>query len=208
MTYDRTEWPGHVLADRSVDSFIRRMTHNENTLTEKGKFDSGAVMKALVNPEPETKEAVSTWLIEELGRLREGERVAGQAPARRGETLSRIQIADIAMTMIECLDHSIGEKLICLLQALLDIDRHRLAFSKQQSREFEIAAAIEGQASAKGRLFGVREIARAVGVNPSTISAWRRDQKYKQDVGFWKKMILEPEFRLDVRKRPEHRSKR
>src|SRR5262249_49773617 len=122
--------------------------------------------------------------------LREGERTSGKAPARRGLTLHRIEIADLAMTMTEACGGP--EQLICLLQELLDVDRHRHSLRKNHSPARDRAAQIEGRCLAENRNIGVNELAQAVKVAPSTITNWRKDSDYRRQVEYSKLIALQP----------------
>ena len=125
-------WPRHCLPDYEAVAILRRMGHIAEILERRGRFTKSAVARGLVDPNPKTKEKIAEWLRNELGRLRVEERRVGAAPIFAGGMLSRITIADIALTMIQFLEGPPGEALICLLQELLDVDRHRIALVKNR----------------------------------------------------------------------------
>src|SRR5262249_29619470 len=68
------------------------------------------------------------------------------------------------------------EDLICLLQELLDVDRHRRG--KVQQDSYFVAIRAEAQARVLGKRFKVRRLAAGIGVSPSTITRWRRSAEY------------------------------
>ena len=82
------------------------------------------------------------------------------------------------MTMVEGLEEQPGPELIALLMELLNVDRHRRSLGAAHSEEKDIAAQLEAQVPN----VGVRELAKAVGVAPSTITAWRREPDYEKHV--------------------------
>jgi hypothetical protein len=177
-----SDWDRHVRADVSLDSYFRRMSDLTRLIETRGRFKPREALAALINPYPDSKQAVASWLSGELTKLRDGERKVGAAPARRGETLSRLQIADLAIAMLEALSDEIGDDLLCLLQGLLDIDRHRRVLSEARSEQFELAVSFEAQGALQGRKFGVRELAKIVSVSPATVTAWRRSPQYQYAV--------------------------
>src|SRR5262249_37339269 len=146
--------------DGTYDAYFRRLAAHEKLLVGRGKLSREDAEQTLTSPIPATKEAAAKWLREELAILREGERTSGKAPARRGLTLHRIEIADLAMTMTEACGGP--EQLICLLQELLDVDRHRHSLRKNHSPARDRAAQIEGRCLAENRNIGVNELAQAV----------------------------------------------
>jgi hypothetical protein len=170
------------------------MDCNEVIINASKKFTKTEATRALVHSHPDTKRGLSRWLSDELRKVRDGEKIVGRAPVLRREALSRLTIADIALTMLECLEEQVGENLICLTQELLDVDRHRSALADARTEAFENAAAIEGQSAASGKSIGVRQMARLVSVNPSTVTAWRRREDYKKSVNRWREMASRPEF--------------
>jgi hypothetical protein len=147
-------------------------------------------MRALNSPDLETKQAAARWLSGELRRLRADERKTGTAPVLKGNALSRLAIADLAMTMVENFADDIGDELVCLLQELLDIDWHRRALAERPSKEFEFAVQIVAQSELQGmKTIGVRELAKIVSVSPSTISGWQKCDEFQEAVAekkrFW-----------------------
>src|SRR5689334_20594421 len=97
--------------------------------------------------------------------------------------LSRIEIADTAITMLEALDDGgkIGDDLLCLLQELLGVDRHRKALSDKE-RKYSRAVTIKAALRFYGSGIGVRELARSVGVSQGTTAAWEKSPEFQAEV--------------------------
>lgn len=95
-----------------------------------------------MNGDPRTKEMVALWLRCELKELRNGEGTVGEAPVLKGKALSRLVIADAALTMLESVD-MVGDELLLLFQELLQIDRRRKALATSHSDKLERAALFE-----------------------------------------------------------------
>ena len=115
---------------------MRRLNALETLMIEKGHFSKEQATKAINDPSPISKEPIANWLSAELKKLREREKIVGKAPVLKGETLSRLVIADLAMTMVEMCALQPGENLICLLQELLYVDRYRLRKLISRVRHF------------------------------------------------------------------------
>jgi hypothetical protein len=180
----RNDWYAHseANADR-YDALV-------NILQQQGSF---ALNEAMVAFWPNTlksleiKERVALWLRTELGKLRKGGR-KGEAPVRRRKVLSKLVIADIAITMLEsgglCAP---GGNLLQLLEELLDVDRHRATLAQDPiySDQFINAADMEADARLQGKTYSARELARIVKVAPETIITWRKSDAYKRRRDFW-----------------------
>jgi hypothetical protein len=189
MPAENSNWPRHVFADVTLDAFLRRVSAHQQLLIKKGGFQSEQAVQALIAPDPESKEQVAVWLSSELNKLREGERCPGAAPMRRGQALPRAEMADLAMTMLEACETAPGENLICLLQELLDVDRHRKALASKHSEKLERAAYVEAQYALEGRELGVRELARLLSVGPSTVNFWRSSKSYLEAIESAKRVL-------------------
>src|SRR5436190_16467507 len=97
-------WPEHVKADITADASFSRLSAHSELIQKRGRFQRQEATLALVNEMWETKERCAVWLRTELKLLREGEARTGAAPVRNRLALSRIEIADLAVTMLECLE--------------------------------------------------------------------------------------------------------
>jgi hypothetical protein len=153
-------------------------------LQAQGGFTINEAMMAFWPTTPATqkvKERVAAWLRSELNKLRKAER-CGEHPVRRQKALSRLTISDIAITLLESGERCApGKNLVCLLQELLDVDRHRatLAQSAMYSDDFIDAATLDGEGESEGKTYSARQLARLVGVSPGTIIAWRELPRYR-----------------------------
>ncbi len=171
--------------DGNLDAYLDRMNRLRELLVERGGFSEDEVADVFssfwtdqINKTFELTERAAEWLRIELKNLRDGEKVEGKAPVLTGQALSRLLIADVAMTMVEGLQEQPGPELIALLMELLNVDRHRRSLAAAHSEEKNRAVYLEAQVPN----IGVRELAKHVGVAPSTITAWRRDPDYEKHV--------------------------
>jgi hypothetical protein len=71
--------------------------------------------------------------------------------------------------------------LVCLFQELLDVDRHRKAFSKNGVNQ-EKAGVFEAQARLRGVPLSVLQLATLVNVSPATIVSWKLSESYEEGV--------------------------
>ena len=161
---------------------MRRLNALETLMIEKGHFSTEQATKATNDPSPISKEPIASWLSAELKKLREYEKIVSKAPVLKGETLSRLVIADLAMTMVEMCALQPGENLICLLQELLNVDRYRASQAGKPSEAFQQATHIDAQMTVQGKNIGVRQLAKVVSVDAGTISGWRNDPDYQTAV--------------------------
>jgi hypothetical protein len=172
------QWPEYLIPELESDAWFNRMSRIADLIRDRGSFSSHVSTLAVTNTQWETKEAVATWLRKELRVLREAEKKAGSAPVRRGEALGRIEIADIAVEMLGCIG---GQALTCLFLELLDVDRHRASLAEIFA-QLERAAEWEAQSRLQGQSVGVRQMAKAFGVSPSTVTRWRRSKDFQRRV--------------------------
>ena len=178
-----------ALHDKSLEAWMRRMDALTELMIETGHFSPEQAMRVLTDPRPITKEPIAFWLRAELKELRESEKIVGKASVLKGETLSRLVIADLAMTLVEVCESQPAENLICLLQELLDVDRHRASQAEKPIEAFQQAAQIDASLAVQGKKIGVRRLAEMVSVDPATISRWRRDPDYLKDVEMFKSAL-------------------
>jgi hypothetical protein len=175
-------FPRYMHPDDDIDCCRRRMEGLRLLLIKRGGFNPSTALNILLDPRAQTKERAASWLSTELQRLREAERVLGSAPVLTGSMLSRLTISDLAMTMLQFLEEPPGTNLICLLQELLDVDRHRTRLATEPGDTFIKATIEEARGSLMGMTYGVRKLAKLVAVHPSSISRWRRLAIYRQNV--------------------------
>lgn len=172
-------WASHNLHDVDLHSWARRLRLLQGQIIKRGHFNRKAAERALVDHSAKSKEEVARWLRDELRVLR---RPRVSAPVRNNISLSRLFISDVAITMLQFLKRAPGENLICLLQELLEVDRHRRKESEFQGETYAHALRVAALKSLQGVKFGVRDQARFVGVDPSTITRWRRSTGYSEGV--------------------------
>ena len=149
--YEQWDRPGYK-------SDYRRMTALQRLIVARGSFTSDEASRATWIYDTNLSERLAVWLRDELARLRRLKKRGG-AVVRGGKAISRLQIADIAMTIVENAD--LGDNLICLLLELMDLDRSRLSLAKNNSVARVEAATAEAWHAFKGyRAPGVRELSR------------------------------------------------
>ena len=176
--------PEYLWPDGTEDAWFHRKSAISQVIEKRGGFSSRVATIAITDSSWETKEAVARWLRNELKVLREAEAKTGTAPARRKVALSRTEISDIALELLECIG---GESLICLFQELLDVDRHRKSFSENFT-QLDLAAAMEAQLELQGVQLGVRAFASQMSVAPSSVTRWRKNPAYQERVDFHKRV--------------------
>jgi len=123
-------------------------------------------------------EALAFFLRIDLRALKQDEKEKKAAPVRTLNRVPRSLIAEIAMDMLgscQTWDYPPGDFLCSLIRELLDLDNDRQGMSRDVDTQ-EKAASIIAQAPN----VGTRELARALKVNASTISRWRRDPEFKK----------------------------
>jgi hypothetical protein len=182
------DWPKY-LRDKTLEAWMRRMDALVKLITERGHFSKEQANSAINDIRSITKEPIASWLRNELKKLRESEKIVGKAPVLTGETLSRLVIADLAMTMVEVCEFQPEENLMCLLQELLNVDRHRASQADKPSEAFQQAAQIDAQMAVQGKSIGVRNLAKVVSVDAGTISGWRNDPDYQAEVEMHKSVF-------------------
>jgi hypothetical protein len=176
------DWRGNRKALEAIggaQADIRRLHGYKITLTTRGGFSETDAHEIVHSSETQTKEACSQWLRDQGAKLREAKQIGKGSPVRRFKMLSLPEISDLADHMMEVC-RSPGPQLRALIRECLNVNSHRAALAKNQSCEFDAAVQIDAQckASGKSRLDG-RELARRVGINPSQILRWRRQDRFK-----------------------------
>jgi hypothetical protein len=178
----KCEWDAPIGSDHFIFLYDLLCRHG---------LDESIVAKALDRDDSLAVQKLLAWLRDELNKLREEEKKPGRAPARRQTALPRIHIADLAVFLLDkvlsvtpasgAVAKSNRENLICLVEELLDVDRHRGAFANQAqyTPEFQQATTNDAAAALKGETIAVNKLARKIGVSPATIIAWRNSDNYK-----------------------------
>lgn len=173
-----TDWPEHVKRDKNFESYAYRLTEHQKLLTKKGRFTSRQALEAVIGSNSELNGKVIAWLRKELATVRKLEKKPGSIVRLRRAT-SRLEIADIAITMMEGTAGNVEDNLLCLLQELLNVDRHRTYLAEKFSPKRERAALFDAHNSSEGKpAMGTRPLARMLAVSPSMIAEWRKSPDY------------------------------
>jgi hypothetical protein len=128
-------------------------------------------------------ERAIAWLKDQLGRLKRAK--PGTSPVRRRHTISRVQIADVALTMLE--RHNVPPGLVDLLSDLLNVKEHRAALtnSYQFDNRFRRMADLDIQAFLRDeKILATRKMAETISVSTSTVHEWRNSEYYKGMIVF------------------------
>jgi hypothetical protein len=173
--------PEYLWPDITMDAWFHRKSNASTIIEKRGGFSHEVANMALTDPDWETKHTVALWLRRELSQLRAAEAEPGKAPVRRSKAMSRIEIADLAIELLDSLNHCVGETLICLFQELLDVDRHRRSLAADFS-QIAKAAEFEAQIQLQELPYGVRKFAACLSVAPNTVTRWRRSKFYRERV--------------------------
>jgi hypothetical protein len=138
-----------------------------------------AVEVPLLTPLPRTAdEALAMCLRERLAALRQAPK--GSPPVRYGKMLSRSEIATIAVDMLAwCRASSRAPTLhlVSLVKELLEVDRPKASGPENFMARYQ-ASWIDAQLPH----IGPSVVARMVGVPTSSVSRWRRDRRFQNDV--------------------------
>jgi hypothetical protein len=140
----------------------------------------GKRLHAEEREEMTASEALAFLLRISLRALKHAEKSRRAAPVRTLNLAPRSLIAEIAMDLLgscETWGYPPGPLLNSLIQELLNLEHDRQGMSRDVERQ-EQAAGIVAQAPT----VRTRELARALHVNASTISRWRKSPEFKQMV--------------------------
>jgi hypothetical protein len=135
-------------------------------------------------------EALAFFLRMSLRDLKHAEKSRTAAPVRTLNLTARSLIAEIAMDLLgscETWGHPPGPLLNSLIRELLNLEHDRQGMSRDIETQ-ERAADIVAQAPT----VRTRELARALRVNASTISRWRRSPEFKQMVARKEETLKNP----------------
>jgi hypothetical protein len=187
----RDAWTKYSLNDTSEISFINRLSAHRDRIVRRGGFEKAAAAEALKSPDPEKKEEVSKWLRRELRVLDILQEQTGKAPVRREVVLSRVLIADLAVTLLQYCENAPGLNLVYLLAELLGVDRHRTALAKQQSKKKWLLVSLIAELNVMGERWSNRKLAKRVDVSPMTIAEWKRSPDFEDDVRLGEQTLRE-----------------
>jgi hypothetical protein len=131
-------------------------------------------------------EVLAYCLLNELRSLGDGR----NSPVRTHGKLSRSVIAAAAVTLFEDQDPE-GSFLTELLRELLLVK----VPSAEETRQFQAREAAT-QIIARAPHLGIRAIAGAVGVNPATVSRWRKEPSFVAKVEKFREILANPRIRI------------
>lgn len=132
-------------------------------------------------------EVLSFLLLAQLALLGDGR----NAPVRTKGKLARSTIAAVAFTLLE--DGAIGNYLVGLIRALLNVTTH----SNEEQRNFEARQAA-AQIYAQVAKVSLRQVAKAVNVNPSTVSRWLKEESFCQAVEGLRRLFSSPHVKNTI----------
>ncbi len=170
------EWPEITLWDVSLDAFWSRLSGITDQL--KSETDLSSAFQSVIYPgNDEASERIAVWLRERVRDLREFEDQNTAAPVRRGLSVGRTVLNDLSFTLLENTNFP-GPELLALIGELLGIDRHRRTLAKDVDSPKNTAAWIEAQCPD----IGVRDLAESLSVAPSSVTRWRQDPEFQDQI--------------------------
>jgi hypothetical protein len=184
-------WARYSLNDTSEVSFVDRIAAHHKRLVQRGGFEGAAAAEALKSPDSEKKEEVAKWLRQELRTLDILQEQSGKAPVLTGEALSRVLIADLAVTLLQYCEKAPGLNLVYLFAELLGVDRHRTAQAKQQSKKKWLLVSLVAGLNVMGARCSDRKLAEQIEVSPMTIGEWKRAPDFEANVRLGEQTIRE-----------------
>jgi hypothetical protein len=168
------------------------------------KADRSAVLCSGVD-RAEIERRIAIWLMSELQKLPRGKTAAeDSSPVRRRGLMSRLEIADVAIALLDyphyydlagwgvsetatppIVLHPPTPELIELLGNLLDVTRHRGAFDDAKwPKNWYLAIYIDAMAARCGKTLTGKRLAKLANVSTYSISIWRRSKEYQESVAF------------------------
>lgn len=206
------DWQKITRLDVSIEAFMARMDHLEKMLKEQVGFDGNKVSAALVglvvgtdakarkqegfDVVMEVIEEAAIWARAELAKLRQLENDArlekegritrdkSESPVLHGNVVSRIELSDLAVTLLQVVEEP-GEELCMLLAELLNVDRHRQANADKNGPYFGIAAQLVAQEPDIKNA----DLAKITGRDKGTISRWRQKPEFEDEVASYKRVF-------------------
>jgi hypothetical protein len=183
-------WTKYSLNDATELDLFNRVDAHKKQIIERGGLDENTALVAFNSPEPETKEEVARWLRWELKRLDVLQEKSTGALVLSGKALSRVTIADLAITLLQSCDAKPGPNLICLIAELSGVDRHRtaLANNKQEKKKWHLSY-LTAALNILGESWSDRRLAKVVGVSPTTVAEWKNDSDFNERVSASEQII-------------------
>jgi hypothetical protein len=158
------------------------------TLTSNGL--SGQVFAGALDLNAEAIDSACLALLEKLAEVRRVGAAGAPAPTRRGLIASEALIKHLAVMLVEILhfeQEPTPETMAVLLRELMGGTNTELIQSNlPENKEPKIFAA---QLLAQCPKIGVRSLAKALNLSPSTISRWIKDSDFQREIRFWAEMF-------------------
>lgn len=152
--------------DVTMRLHIVRIQTMSELLKAKCGLSRDEVLTALEQGQADTKEVAAAALRELVKKYRNQKRVLP------------VGVRDAALTLLEKSDQPPGPDLMALLGEVLELDKHRIRWEAKANERQDHAV----WAEAHNPDIGVRELARTVGVDPSTVRDWHKDPSYLERV--------------------------
>lgn len=187
------------------DAFLSRMDTLQALLVERGNFDKEIADLALCGLTSdksllkrlnegadivlEASEEVAEWARNELSLLRKLEtearnerdkniiRTKSEAPVLGGAAISRLELSDLAITILTTVQEP-GEQLVLLLVELLNVDRYRRSNAENNDPTFKVAAQILAQDPNKK----ASELAVMLKKDKATIYRWKKMPEFDEKI--------------------------
>jgi hypothetical protein len=180
---DTTRWHW---SDEEEMTYMFRMGRNKAAIERIANVSSSEAAKALSHTGGKIA-LVCGRLTSAVSQCIDEGRDTGKAPVLSGGHVPRSVIHDIAVEMLTaCIERqeSPSHELAVLLATCLRVDRHRRASGRGiETRQKCIVA------EAQIPDVGTRELAKACGVNPSTVSRLRNDPQYMREVEIMREQL-------------------
>jgi hypothetical protein len=187
----KNAWTKYSLNDANELSFLHRLNAHHKCLVERGGFEEAAATEALKSPDPEKKEEVAKWLRRALRALDILQEQTGRAPVLMEGALSRVLIADLAVTLLQYCEQAPGLNLVYLFAELLGVDRHRTALAKQHSEKKWLLISLVAGLNVMSARWSDRKLAEKIEVSPMTIGEWKRAPDFEDHVRLVEQTIRE-----------------
>ena len=159
---------------RTWDERFDFVEYNIRLLERQTKIDIELIRKAILSPRH--AEPLASALRKENDQLRNAVKSGQRAPVRHGGKLPKTAIAAIAVILLENYveqDEVPGENLVELIRELLGVDLPIISGKFDNEKRTNAVWAF-----AQHPDLGVRELAKLLEVNPSTIVRWKKDPAF------------------------------
>lgn len=199
------DWDEITKLDVHDDAFFNRMNSLEALLENNSDLTKGEISLALAGfPSKEelrkqeelfidvvhdASEKAAKWARSELSKLRKLEsearderdknivRTKSEAPVLSGDAISRLELSDLAMTILTTVEEP-GEELTLLIIELLNVDRHRRSNAENNDPSFNVAAQIIAQYPNTK----TTDLAILLGKDKATIYRWKKMPEFDEKI--------------------------